>query len=116
MLWQRVRPMHRRERLAVTRRYFGNAGHFVASSQCRFHLHTHVGRFCVSSVGDYYPRGATDPERIGCDRFYETFVFELGDDDEIASYTEIDASDGYDDADAANAGHEAMVQKYEAKS
>ncbi len=96
----------------MTRRYFGHAGHFIGASSCRFHIHTHVGRFCVSSVGDYYPRDSVKPEPIGHERFYETFVFKLDADDGIEDYTEVDAN-GYNDPEAANAGHEAMVQKYE---
>lgn len=35
------------------RKYFGHGGHFVGASDCRFHIHTHVGGFCVSTIGDY---------------------------------------------------------------
>jgi hypothetical protein len=100
------------------RRYFGHAGHFIGAPSCRFHLHTHVGKFCVSTVGDYYPRGRSgsqEPERIGLDRLYETMVFDLDDNDDIASYTELTCR-GYNDAEDADKGHEEVVREYEAKS
>lgn len=35
--------------------WYGNAGHFIYSSHCRFHLTTRVGDFMVSTVGEYVP-------------------------------------------------------------
>lgn len=76
--------------------------HFIAASNCRFHLATWVGGYVVSTVGEYVPdsavrevlassRGITlagrgdareydwmkkaGYEKIGCDRLYETMVF-----------------------------------------
>ena len=34
-------------------------GHFIDACQCRFHLNTHVGRFVVSTVGEYLPPETT---------------------------------------------------------
>lgn len=36
-------------------RWFGCAGHFICSQWCRFHLCTEVGRYLVSTVGEYVP-------------------------------------------------------------
>lgn len=59
-------------------KWFGLPGHFIAAASCRHHLCTQVGRYLVSTVGDYYPRGKDNRrETIGCDRFFETFVFNL---------------------------------------
>ena len=84
--------------------WFGNAGHFIASSDCRFHLCTLIGEYLVSTVGEYLPdsevreimassRGITltgrgdarranwmqkiGYETIGLDRKYETMVFRV---------------------------------------
>lgn len=70
--------------------WFGNAGHFICSSWCKFHLTTQVGRFLVSTVGEYVPlyKAQTEQmeraflsknpfgEEIGYGRLYETMVFE----------------------------------------
>jgi len=38
-----------------------HAGHFICGSQCRFHLNTKVGKFIISTVGEYWPdRGVRD--------------------------------------------------------
>jgi hypothetical protein len=34
-------------------KWFGHAGHFVCGNKCRFHLCTQVGRYLVSTVGEY---------------------------------------------------------------
>jgi hypothetical protein len=36
-----------------------HAGHFIGSLHCRFHLNTYVGRYIVSTVGDYWPERRT---------------------------------------------------------
>lgn len=57
--------------------WFGRAGHFISAHRCRFHLHTHVGRFCISTVGDlYYDRDQKEPSEIGSGYLYETMVFD----------------------------------------
>jgi outer membrane protein assembly factor BamD (BamD/ComL family) len=50
---------------------------------------------------------------IGCERFFETYVFELDGTGEVKRFSEID-SNAYQTTEEADAGHEAMVQKYEA--
>lgn len=94
------------------REYFGQAGHFICSDRCRWHLHTHVNGYCVSSVGEFF-RNADDekPTNVDRDHLYETMVFRLtwsGEPD----YGNCVASDKYNDQDAANAGHERMVCRF----
>lgn len=79
-----------------------HAGHFILGSECRFRLNTYVGKYIVSTVGEYLPdsavreiynetrnlklKGKGDARRvdfmkkngyeeIGLDRTYETMVF-----------------------------------------
>lgn len=53
-------------------------GHFICADRCRFIRHHHVGRYCVSTVGDYRPDHSPDaPYAIGFGRTHETFVFDL---------------------------------------
>ena len=85
--------------------WFGNAGHLIVGHDCRFHLCTKVGKYLVSTVGQYWPsdgvreiiaqsRGVTlggrgdarradymkkiGYEEIGSGRTFETFVFKAG--------------------------------------
>lgn len=75
-------------------RWYGSPGHFICGSHCRFHLCTVVGRFLVSTVGEYTPpymvSGGDKKEAnwiqenypgldIGHQRKYETMVFEVSD-------------------------------------
>ena len=82
-----------------------HAGHFILGHQCRFKLNTYVGKYIVSTVGEYLPDSAIREilalprniqlegmgdareadwmkkvgfENIGLDRKYETMVFEAG--------------------------------------
>jgi hypothetical protein len=36
-------------------KWFGHAGHFICAQWCRFHLCTQVGKYLVSTVGEYFP-------------------------------------------------------------
>jgi hypothetical protein len=36
-------------------KWFGNAGHFICSRDCQFHLTTEVGEYLISTVGQYFP-------------------------------------------------------------
>lgn len=97
----------------MSRVELGFAGHFCAWRNCAFRRCTHVhGKYRVSTVGAYYPGPDHDEmETVGVDRFFETMVFELGADGEPLSFESVDFA-AYNDADAAQAGHEAMVAKY----
>ena len=35
--------------------WFGHAGHFICADKCRFHLTTKVGKYLVSTVGEWWP-------------------------------------------------------------
>lgn len=86
-------------------KWYGSAGHFCLSSMCRFHLTTEVGKYLVSTVGEFVPgdnvreilaqsrgivlEGRGDEreadwmkkvgfEDIGLGRKYETMVFKAG--------------------------------------
>jgi hypothetical protein len=93
----------------------GEPGHFCAADACVFHLHTHVnGKWCVSTVGEWYPRGTPrqanrGPETIGSDRLYETMVFRVVGKDIDLSELEMAS---YNDREAAQKGHVALVEKY----
>jgi len=111
-------------------RWFGSAGHFIASADCRFHLTTQVGRVLVSTIGDYYPSGlrpgvmranAEGFAEVGWQRYFETFVFPLDDAacgcgcamPVVSRWSEID-SQGYQTRGEANAGHLALCEKWAA--
>lgn len=59
-------------------KWFGNAGHFICAQWCQFHLCTKVGKYLVSTVGQYVPDEKVGYQDIGCDRKYETMVFLAG--------------------------------------
>lgn len=63
-------------------KWFGMAAHYICAADCLFHMATQVGEYIVSSVGDLRLREADGSrgkrQAIGCDRYYETFVFKAG--------------------------------------
>lgn len=93
--------------------WHGMAGHFIASRNCCFRLHTTVGKYRVSTVGCYHPEGAINDtlHEIGLGRLFETMVFENDPDGEPTTWCEIDA-DAYQTAEDASAGHLAMCRKW----
>ena len=116
-------------------RWFGNAGHFICSRWCRFHLTTQVGKYLVSTVGEYvHPRHGGGSERgesewleknwpgeeIGLGRKYETMVFRAGKPCARpgcgCGLPEIDGKevdfDGYNNAKDATDGHMALCVKW----
>jgi hypothetical protein len=96
----------------VKREELGWAGHFIASRNCLFRRHTHVGPYCVSTVGDYYPAGGNEREKVGCNRFFETMVFDLSNgEDGPNRWCDIDAG-AWQTREEANVGHEMMVNKW----
>lgn len=101
-----------------------HAGHFIGANYCNFRLNTYVGKYIVSSVGEYLPyRGNLTKNNdiafieIGANRKYETMVFKAKKSKhrcceyEVADYSEIDLL-GYNDAESAYAGHLLMCQKW----
>lgn len=72
-------------------------------------MHTHVGRYCISSVGDYWTSGAREPMGgEGEGEWYETMVFDLQSE---SRWVEIDCDRYATEADA-DAGHMRMVARY----
>lgn len=62
-------------------RWFGFPGHLIVSNMCRFHMATQVGKYLISTVGEYRPEGDGKPRRTigaGDQSFFETYVFEAG--------------------------------------
>lgn len=97
--------------------WFGRAGHFIAADRCFFHLHTHVagGKYCVSTVGEYFPKGfaQTEPEQIGLDRLFETMVFKV-DKKGQTNGNNLDFQ-GYNTLESAQEGHVRFCEKWDAK-
>lgn len=54
-------------------KWYGYPKHFIGADRCKFRLGTQVGKYIVSTVGDYVVDGKKT--QIGLDRFYETKVF-----------------------------------------
>jgi hypothetical protein len=107
--------------------WFGYAGHLIVGHMCRFHLCTKVGKYLISTVGDY--RSSLDkeddkPREIGCNRLYETMVFLAGKrcvvehcrcgQPSLKTASEIDFA-GYNVAGDAQRGHMKMCRKYARK-
>lgn len=66
--------MKKKTPIKLWRSYYDHAGHFIGGSECKFHITTIVGDFYISTVGEYFPDGKTEP--IGSYNFYyETMVF-----------------------------------------
>jgi hypothetical protein len=61
-------------------KWFGHALHFIGSNDCRFRMGTQIGRYVISTVGEYLPGGNQQEEfsDIGYQRKYETMVFKVG--------------------------------------
>jgi len=99
-----------------------HAGHLIVSNSCRFHLFTYVGKYVVSTVGEYEsPRSKEGEfETIGINRLYETMVFKAHKSNnkccpyEASDYSEIDF-DGYNKPEDAYKGHLKMCKKWSIK-
>lgn len=100
-------------------KWYGYSGHFIGGSQCAYHLATRIGKFLVSTVGDYRPRsegGKKVQIGAGDDAFYETYVFACdGEEDTgdpiIPDFTEIDG-ERYAESIDAERGHYRYCEKY----
>lgn len=104
-------------------RWFGMPGHFIGADSCRFRLCTAVGKWLVSTVGDYHPPSRTTRTEIGLDRFYETMVWRAGGPcvadgccclQPSLEGDELDMA-GYQTGFEAQAGHLAMCRKWAEK-
>ncbi len=101
----------------------GCAGHFIGSADCQWTRHTRVGAYRVSSVGEYRPRSERTTLGAGDSDYFETMVFKARDSEdptdndgcgcgEIEDWSELEC-ERYATAGEAQAGHEAMVEKYQ---
>lgn len=101
--------------------WIGYAAHFSGSRRCQFHLSTIVGKYVVSTIGEYYPIGATKPECLGNEgELYETQVFKYDGFCEcgcgIPSIIPMElTSRRYSLPSQANAGHMKLCQVYARK-
>lgn len=85
-------------------------GHFISAKDCRLVLHDGAGKFCISTVGDYRPFDSRDKAYpIGCDRLYETMVFDKS--RESDRWSELEMR-GYETEAEARAGHAEVLAKY----
>ena len=57
-------------------KWFGLPGHLCIASECRFHMVTQVGKYLISTIGEYVYKGKRT--EIGLDRYFETMVFIAG--------------------------------------
>jgi hypothetical protein len=93
----------------------GHAGHFCASDSCKFRLHTKIGNYVISTVGEYVCDG--EIKEIGCDRKYESYVFEVTNKKHkcgcyvIEKYEEIDSLPA-NDSITAHANHMKLCFKW----
>lgn len=118
--------------------WFGSSGHYICGRWCRFHLCTKVGRFLVSTVGEFvHPRHGKGTEQgeadwleknwpgedIGYKRKYETMVFKAGEPCVVpkcgcgmpkAIMPELDVA-GYNTAAEATKGHMRLCRKWARK-
>lgn len=103
-------------------KWFGNPAHLAVRQNCHFHLATLVGKYVVSTVGEYIPDGETEYKRIALDALFETLVFRHNGDfcgcgcglPDIEA-AEIDGQKA-NTAKDANVNHAAMCSKYAMES
>ena len=105
-------------------KWYGWAGHLCVGHDCRFHLHTEVGNYRISTVGEYFsPLNKTGKmETLGGGEkdFYETMVFKLSQSRtcdcgcgarEVDNWSELDSM-RYANAKDAQAGHLKICHKF----
>lgn len=107
-------------------KWHGMAGHFICGDGCLFHMTTQIGRYLISTVGHYLPRGKASKETerdlehaetIGCERKFETMVFKRKGRCQCGcGLPEHDGSDidfeGYNDYASATKGHMRLCLRY----
>lgn len=99
----------------------GCAGHCIVGHMCRWHRHTQVGRYRISTIGDYYLRDERRTLGIEDDSFFETMVFRTLPNEavgnsgcgcqEVEEWSELECN-RYATAGEAQSGHEGFVEKY----
>ena len=102
----------------------GHPGHFISANKCMFRMSTVVGKYLISTIGEYYPNlGNTRGEEvvrepIGYDgQYYETYIFTVGESEmecgcaQVSDWCEIDGK-RTSTAKEANLTHMEMCYKY----
>ena len=100
-------------------KWYGYAGHFIGGKSCSYHLSTRIGKYLVSTIGDYRPFGKRgERETLGSDddSWFETYVFRCDGESEhgdpiLASWAEIDG-ERYAVSIEAERGHYRYCEKY----
>lgn len=92
-------------------KWFGQPGHFCGAFNCHWHLHTHVGKFCVSSVGEWVTKTGDRPKSFssGKEDFYEAMVFPIVKGE--STFVELEREFSQD-RDQAVAAHLRLCRKY----
>ena len=106
---------------------YAMAFHFICARDCWWQRATFVRGFLISSVGDFRPKSLHGrQDEIGCDRLYETMVFEVEDGDRLCpcgcgaphgeriSLCEFRMEPAQNAIDA-NLNHERLVREHESK-
>ena len=94
--------------------------HFCAAQWCKFFLNTYVGKYIVSTIGEYHSPAAKEIKEIGLQRKYETMAFSAKKSNEkccpftVNNFTEIDMK-GYNNAEEAVKGHYQLCNKWSKK-
>lgn len=95
----------------------GEHGHLVGLNRCFFRLHTRVGAWRISTVGEYFPNSDTIQKSLSGfadDHFYETMVFQMkqvAGEWEVDSWTEVER-DFASTRNEAQRMHMRMCEKY----
>ena len=100
--------------------WYGFPLHFICGARCRFHMGTKIGKYVISSVGDYFVKPDDEkPTEIGYNRLYETYVFKYAGPKKCGCCPEIKPSEidsaSYNDPKEARKGHMKMCRKWAAK-
>lgn len=99
----------------------GCPGHLIVAGSCRWRRHTQVGKYRISTLGNYYVNGKKDTIGSGKDEFFESMVFKTtGKPDKgnegcgcqaVVSYESLECF-RYSNAGDAQKGHERLIKKY----
>lgn len=82
-------------------------GHLIVADRCEWWMHGHVGRYCVSGVGEYRSEPGAPIQEIGHQRFYEVLVFDHEAEDD--RWVELDGLFANDRAEAERAFRDAVA-------